>query len=153
MRMRLVMVVLLCMLPCVLLQGCGGAGDSPEDELRRWVSSAQAAVEEEDRATLMSMLAENYADARGNDRKAIDQVLRFYFLQKDSVVLISTVEEITISGETAAIVKLTAAMAGSNDATPGFSADAYRFELELEHDDDEWLLVAARWGELGQKIR
>jgi hypothetical protein len=99
------------------------------------------------------MLAENYADARGNDRKAIDQVLRFYFLRQDSLVLLSNIEEITISGETAAIVKLTAAMAGANNAASGFSADAYRFELELEHDDDDWLLVAARWGELGQKIR
>jgi hypothetical protein len=147
------MLVVFCMLPCVLLQGCGGAGDSPEDELRRWVSSAQAAVEAEDRATLMNMLAENYADARGNDRNAIDQVLRFYFLRQDSLVLLSNIEEITISGETAAIVKLTAAMAGANSAASGFSADAYRFELELEHDDDDWLLVAARWGELGQKIR
>jgi hypothetical protein len=147
------MLVVFCMLPCVLLQGCGGAGDSPEDELRRWVSSAQAAVEAEDRATLMNMLAENYADARGNDRNAIDQVLRFYFLRQDSLVLLSKIEEITISGETAAIVKLTAAMAGANNAASGFSADAYRFELELEHDDDDWLLVAARWGELGQKIR
>jgi hypothetical protein len=147
------MLVVFCMLPCVLLQGCGGAGDSPEDELRRWVSSAQAAVEAEDRATLMNMLAENYADARGNDRNAIDQVLRFYFLRQDSLVLLSKIEEITISGETAAIVKLTAAMAGANNAASGFSADAYRFELELEHYDDDWLLVAARWGELGQKIR
>jgi hypothetical protein len=99
------------------------------------------------------MLAENYADTRGNDRNAIDQTLRFWFLRQDSIVLISNIEDIRISGETAALVTLTAGMAGSNDAAFGFTADAYRFELELESDGDEWLLVAARWGELGQKVR
>jgi hypothetical protein len=138
---------------CALLWGCGSKDDSPEDELRRWLASAQTAVEAEDRAMLMSMLSENYADARGNDRKAIDQVLRLSFLRQDRLALISNIEEITISGETAAIVKLTAAMAGANDEALGFSANAYRFQLELEQDGDEWLLVAAQWGELGQKIR
>ncbi|MEQ9562508.1 MAG: hypothetical protein RLN69_08315 [Woeseiaceae bacterium] len=153
MRMRLALIAMPCVLLSMFLQGCGGAGDTPEDELRLWVANAQAAVEEEDRATLMGMLAENYADARGNDRSAIDQVFRFYFLRQDSVVLVSNIEEITISGETAAIVRLTAAMAGANDAALGFSADAYRFELELENHGNEWLLVAARWRELGEKIR
>lgn len=147
--MRLLKLVLICM----LLNGCGGPGDSPEDQLRRWLADAQTAVETENRDALMDMLSKNYADARGNDKSAIDQVLRLYFLRQDSVVLISNVEDIVISGETAAIVKLTAGMAGSNDAVLGFTADAYRFELELENDDDEWLLIAARWGELGQKIR
>jgi hypothetical protein len=137
----------------VLLSGCGEPGNSPEEEVRRWIADAQAAVEAEDRGALIGMLAENYADTRGNDRNAIDQTLRFWFLRQDSIVLISNIEDIRISGETAALVTLTAGMAGSNDAAFGFTADAYRFELELESDGDEWLLVAARWGELGQKVR
>lgn len=147
--MRLLMIFM----ASVLLQGCGGPGDSPEDEVRRWLADAQAAVEAEDRGALMNMLADNYADARGNDRAAIDQTLRFWFLRQDSIVLISNIEDIRISGDTAAHVALTAGMAGASDAAFGFSADAYRFELELENDGDEWLLVAARWGELGGKVR
>jgi hypothetical protein len=138
---------------CAFLAGCGSQGESPEDVLRRWVADAQFAAENEDRSALLGMLSENYTDARGNDLKAVDQMLRFYFLRQDSVVLISNIEDIVINGETAAIVTLTAGMAGANDAAFGFSADAYRFELELERDGDEWLLIAARWGELGQKVR
>jgi hypothetical protein len=44
-------------------------------------------------------------------------------------------------------------MAGTNDGVLGFSADAYRFELELEKDGDDWQLIAARWGELGDEIK
>jgi len=43
-------------------------------------------------------------------------------------------------------------MAGQNDAVLGFSADAYRFQLELEREGDDWLLISARWGELGEEL-
>lgn len=138
---------------CTLICACGGEPDTPEEALRRWVSEAQAAAEKEDHGALMSMLSEHYVDARGNDHKSIGQMLRFYFLRQDSVLLISRIEEIAVSGGTAALVKLTAGMAGANDAALGFSADAYRFELELELDGDEWLLTGARWGELGDPLR
>jgi len=147
--MRLFLTALVCALLCA----CGGAPDAPEEALRRWVSNAQAAAEREDRDALMSLLSEHYADTRGNDRKSIDQMLRFQFLRQDSVVLISKIDEIVVSGGTAALVKLTAGMAGANDAALGFSADAYRFELELELDGDDWLLTGARWGEIGEQLR
>jgi hypothetical protein len=138
---------------CILLPACGGQPDAPEDALRQWVAQAQAAAESEDREMLMSMLAENYADARGNDYESVEQMLRFYFLRQDSVVLISKIDEIAISGGSAALVRLSVGMAGANDAALGFSADAYHFELELEQEGDDWLLIAARWGELGQQPR
>lgn len=136
-----------------LASACGGPPDAPEEALRRWVADAQAAAEREDRDALMSMLSENYADARGNGYDDVGQMLGFWFLRQDSVVLISKIDEIAVSDGTAALVTLSIGMAGANDAALGFSADAYRFELELEQDDDEWLLIAARWGELGRQPR
>ena len=44
-------------------------------------------------------------------------------------------------------------VAGTHDGVMGFSADAYRFEFELEKDSDEWQLIAARWGELGDELQ
>ena len=44
-------------------------------------------------------------------------------------------------------------MAGTQDTGLGINADAYNFELELEHDGDGWLLVSARWGEIGSQVR
>jgi hypothetical protein len=44
-------------------------------------------------------------------------------------------------------------MAGTNDGVLGFSADAYRFEMQLEKEDDDWLLMSARWGEIGGELR
>jgi hypothetical protein len=134
-----------------LTSACGGPPDAPEEALRRWVADAQAAAEREDRDALMTMLSENYADARGNDYEGVRKMLGFYFLRQDSVVLISKIDEIEVTGGTAAVVKLSVGMAGANDAALGFSADAYRFELELEQDGDDWLLIAARWAEFGRQ--
>ncbi|MDH5215276.1 MAG: hypothetical protein OEY04_13805 [Gammaproteobacteria bacterium] len=140
-------------LGCLFLGACGGPEDAPEEQLRQWLATAQAAAESRDRSALMEMLSPGYTDARGNDREAVDKMLRYYFLRQDKVVLVSKISDIAVRDGTAAEITLTVAMGGSGNGALGFSADAYHFELELEHNDDEWLLMAARWGELGQKIR
>ena len=48
---------------------------------------------------------------------------------------------------------MTVGMAGTNSGVLGFSADAYRFELDLENRGGDWRVIAARWGELGAELR
>jgi hypothetical protein len=125
----------------------------PEEAVLAWLEEAETAAEERDRKRLVDVVSENYLDARGNDRAAIDETLRFLFLRNRNIVLTSNVEELTIVDATAAKVILTAAMAGTNDGAFGFGADVYRFELELMRDGGEWLLIGARWGEAGRPRR
>ena len=138
---------------CAFLAGCGGAGGDPEVALRAWVGEAEAAAEERDRRGLLGLISKGYADGRGNDYEGVDQMLRIYFLRQQSIALLVTIDEIVLAGDTAATVNLTVGMAGTNNSALGISADAYNFELELQADDDEWLLIGARWGELGKKLR
>lgn len=140
------------MLFCAALAACSPPV-GPEQAVRDWLSDAQAAVEKEDRDTLIDMISENYTDARGNDRKAIDQQLRIYFLRNRNIVLASSIDELTMIGGTAANVVLTAAMAGRNGGAFPFGADGYRFELELELGGDRWLLIGARWARHGEEPR
>lgn len=137
----------------VLLTACGGPGDGPEALVRQWVADAEAAAEEKDRRALMTMISEHYLDARGNDHDAIDATLRYYFLRQQSVNLATSIDEVTINGETAADVYVTVGTVGLNDSTLGISADAFHFHFELENHDDDWLLMGARWAELGQELR
>jgi len=98
------------------------------------------------------MISENYTDNRGNDHERIGQTLRGYFLRQKKITVISKIDEIVVTADTAADIKLTAGMAGTR-AAYGFDADAYRFELELENDGDRWLLIGAEWGQLGDEVR
>ena len=138
---------------CVVLAGCSRSASGPEEALRAWVSAAEVATEERDRRGMLALISENYADGRGNDYEGVGQMLRIYFLRQQSVALLVTIDEIVLSGDTAAMLELTVGMAGTNNSPLGVSADAYNFELELQVDDDEWFLIGARWGELGEKLR
>lgn len=148
------MRILIFSLICVLLAGCGGGPEAgPEEALRAWVDTAEAAAEDKDRQGLLDLIAENYADSRGNDRSQVGNLLRFYFLRHKSIGFVSNINDIEIMGDTAALVSLTVVGAGTNANALGVNADAYNFELELENTDDEWMLIGARWGEVGREMR
>ena len=147
---------LIVSLSILLLAGCGGGSaddNDPETELREWVARGELAAEEKDRGELLDMISAGYADSRGNDRDALGDILRIYFFRQDSIALLTTIDEITFYDDSAALVNMTIGMAGTNSSSLGFRADAYRFEFELQKADDEWMLIGARWGELGGELR
>ena len=137
----------------VLLGGCGDVPTASEAALRDWVERGVVAAEARERRKLVGMISPNYADARGNGRDGIDRILRAYFLRMNTVELITSVEDITIIGDSAAEVMLKVGMAGTHAGVLGFSADAYRFALEVEHDGDDWQLISARWGQWGKELK
>ncbi len=145
----------LCTLSVVLMAlcACSEPPSEPEEELRAWVAAGAEAAENKERRSLVGMISASYADARGNERDDIENLLRVYFLRQNAIGLLPNIEEISVYGDTAAEIVMTVGMAGTNDGVFGFSADAYRFELELEKDGDDWQLLAARWGELGDEAK
>jgi len=145
----------LCTVTAVMtmLTACGEPPSEPEAEVRAWVAAGVEAAENKERRGLIGMVSESYADARGNGRNDIEDMLRIYFLRQHKIGLLTKIEEITIYGDTAARLIMTVGMAGTNAGVLGFSADAYRFDMELEKDGGEWQLIAARWGELGNELK
>ena len=137
----------------LLLSACGGSAADPEEALRAWVARGEAAIEEKDRGGLLDLISEDYADSRGNDHEKVGDILRAYFFRQQSIALLIDIDDVTLYGDSAAQLTMTVGMAGTNGGALGFSADAYRFELELQKPDDEWLLIGARWGEFGSELR
>ncbi len=137
----------------LVVAGCGGPPTEPEQELREWIARGVAAAEGKERRELLDMISPAYADARGNRRDDIDGMLRVYFLRMNRIELITSVEQISVIGDSVAEIVLQAGMAGTHDGVLGFSADAYQFVFELEKKGGEWLLISARWGEWGKELR
>jgi len=131
---------------------CGGPEEGPEEAIRAWVEDGHEAAEAKDRSSLLDMISPAYTDSRGNSREDIGNMMRFYFLRQDKVALITHLDELDVFGDSAAELVLQIGMAGTNDNALGFSADAYRFEMELVRDGDDWLLIAAHWGGLGNDV-
>ena len=136
---------------CVV--SCGGAVSDPEAELRAWVAAAEEAAENKNRRALLDKISSNYADGRGNDRDGLGDMFRVYMLRQQSIAILTKIDSIEVMGDSAADVALTVGMAGTSNRAFGLNADAYRFELELEKDDGDWLLIGARWGEAGEQLR
>lgn len=142
----------------VLATGCGAARGTPEEQLRAWVAAVESAAEDKARTPIMELIAAAYNDSRGNARDDVDKILRFYFLRQNTVALLTAVDEIEVAGGNSATMTVTVGMAGTDDRGSGLSADAYRFELELEAEGDpesyaDWRLLSARWGALGEPVR
>lgn len=135
-----------------LAAGCGGPQGGPEEQLRDWVARAEQAAENKDRGELMDMISPAYTDPRGNSRDDIGNMLRFYFLRQNSIALLTRIDQITVHGGTAADLALQVGLAGTDDNLLGFDADAYRVEMELELDDDQWRLISAKWGQIGEDV-
>lgn len=147
---RLTRIALLLLLTSVA--SCSVDEGDPEQQVRVWVSAMQEAAEEKDRKVIVANISPAYVDARSHSRDDIDKLLRLYFLRQNKVALLGRIDDVRIIGETAAEVSVTVAMAATNNSALGLSADAYRFELELEHDGDDWKLISARWGQLGDQV-
>jgi len=135
-----------------LIVACSEPATGPEEQLRQWVSQGAAAAEAKERRELVNMISPAYADTRDNERADIENMLRVYFFRQNNVKLLTSIEAIRVFGDSAAEIDLTVAMAGTNEGAFGFSADAYRFEFELERDDEDWLLISARWAEFGGEL-
>ncbi len=137
----------------VLASACGGPDTPAEEQVRAWVSRGVEAAEAKQRRALVDMISPAYADARGNERDDIESMLRFYFFRMNTVELMTSIETISVIGDSAAEVLVTVGMAGTHDGALGFSAEAYRFSLELEAAGGDWQLISARWGEVGKELR
>jgi len=124
-----------------------------EADLRDWVKRGVTAAEDKKRGVLVDMISPAYVDTRGYDRDRVANIFRAYFMRMNTIELVTAIDEIRVFDDTAAEILVTVGMAGRHDGVLGFSADAYQFALELTKDDDDWALISARWGQIGEELR
>ena len=137
----------------LFISGCSDNSEGAEAELRRWVAEGQSLVEEKERRKLLQRISPGYTGSMGYSRDDLNKVLRVLFLRQNSIALLVSIEDVRIFGDSAAEIDLKVGMAGTNDGLLGFSADAYRFELELQKQGDDWMLISAYWGALGEELK
>ncbi len=137
------------MIGALVLVACSPPADSPEAEVRALVARAQAAAEARNVRDLRALIAEEYVDAHGHDRKAVENLIRLHVLRNQSVHLLTRIRGVTFPEPDRATVSVAAAMAGRPVARPddlvGLTADLYRFDLELIRDRGEWRVSSAAW--------
>ena len=139
-----------CLVGVVLaLAACSRDAGSPETEIRALVAQAQTAAEERKVGDLRALIADDYTDAHGYDRKTVENLIRLHVLRNQSIHLFARIRDIAFPQPDRATVSVAAAMAGRPVASAGelvgVNADLYRFDLELIRRDGKWQVQRAAW--------
>lgn len=145
---RAILLVLIILL--MGLNACGEDAKSPEAQLRERIATAEAAAEKRDLDTLRDMVAEQYDDDRGLDKRTVLQLLRGYFLRHRTIYLLTRIQNIDLPHPDQAQVTVFVAMAGQPIDTAqtlrSIRADFYRFDLVFEaKDQTDWQVTNASW--------
>ncbi len=133
----------------IALAACSRDSGSPEAEIRALVAQAQTAAEERNVGGLRALVAADYADAHGYDRKAVENLIRLHVLRNQSIHLFTRIGDIAFPQTDRATVRVAVAMAGRPVANAGelvgVNADLYRFDLELIRWNGAWQVQRAAW--------
>ena len=133
-----------------------GGEDDPEMAIRMAIERTAQAAEAQDVGGVMEVISERFK-GRGMDRR---DLTRYVFAQLRtgrwrSVFIVRT--DVDLKDEQHARVRTSAVLARGAGITSlaeaaKTRADAYRFDLDFEREDDgEWRVVVARYGRVGPK--
>jgi len=134
----------------LLALACAPDARSPEERIRAVLAALEAGAEKKSAAAMKKHVSERYADAQGNDKRAIVQLVAFHLLRNQSVYLLTRVRSVEIEAPGEGRAEVLVAMAGTPIAGPeallGLRADLYRFDLRLaDEPDGEWRVRSAEW--------
>ena len=140
---------LISRLSTVLVLALAGCGQSPPEEaIQARLDGAVAAVEQPDTGYFRDLISEAFVGDRGLGRDDAINRLRGLFLRYPRIRVVRGLQTIELRGDGAAQVTITAGLSGDQGKPlAGFSADLYRFEVEMALEPDgEWRVIGARYG-------
>lgn len=131
-----------------VLTACGKKS-TPEQEVRATIAEAEVAVEKKEIGSLKSLVSDKYTDANGQDKRAVEAVLRYYFLRNDKLHLFTRIPKVTIPQKDRAVAVVFVAMAAQPVKTAEelerLRAEVYRFEVSFAREGSAWRVVSAEW--------
>ncbi len=140
-------ILLALLLP--LLVSCSSERDTPETQVRALLKRGETAAAKKEIGVLRQMISDKYADSQGQDKKAVEAILRYYFLRNETIYLFTRVQSIGFPEPARAEAVVLVAMAGQPMAgaedVARLRADLHRFEITLVREDRDWKVVRAEW--------
>ena len=133
----------------ILLTGCGRESDSPEEQVRLFVSAGEEAAENQDTAAIKKLISENYSDERNRVKKDLIRITAGYFLRHKNIHILSRISETSFPQPDTANVQIYVAMADlpftDMESLLNLRADLYLFDMMLQLEKKKWRLVKASW--------
>ena len=132
----------------LLTTSCGG-GDTPEEQVKKFVKAGEETVEAREIGGVKDLISKGYSDKHGRTRRDLVALTARYIYANKNIHLLTRIGELSFPEENKASMQLFVAMTGQNvsdlDSLLNMQADLYRFDMELVQEDNEWKLYKAEW--------
>lgn len=142
-------LVLSTLLGLSLLTACQRERPAPEAQVRARIQEAVAAAEQKRLGTLRDMISERFRDDQGQDKRAVENLLRLQFLRNESLHLFARIPSVTLAQPDRAQAIVLVAMAGVPIASvqdlATLRADLHRFEIDFALENKQWRVQRAAW--------
>lgn len=147
-RLRLCLV-LSPLLGLSLLAACQRERPPPEAQVRGLIQEAVAAAEQKRLGALRDMISDHYRDDQGQDKRAVENLLRLQFLRNENLHLFARIPSVTMTASDHAQAIALVAMAGvpiaSVQELATLRADLHRFEIDFVLETKQWRVKRAVW--------
>lgn len=118
---------------------------TPSDvAIKEVIAKLQTALEEGVRRDFSRHIHANYHDNHGNDKAALNNIVRAYMLSHQRPKILVKVISIEAKSSDVYLVKLTA-LFGAARKQSGFNADLKTIEAEFIHDGGDYQVLSANW--------
>lgn len=134
--MKFLAVLILSSTALVSLVACG-ARSSDEEQVRELFASGEQAAEARDASDILELVAENYGDSQGLDKRELGNFLRAWLLAHPKVELVVNVESLEFPADGLAQAVVNVASVSLSDP------EMERLRVELRRVDGEWLVTRA----------
>ena len=136
---------------CIALLAVQCTSVPPEQRLRTTIATGIEAAERKDHGELAGLVAEEYADSHGRDRRELLNLVRGYLSQMGPLHIFSVEKSLRITSPGRAEVTLLVAVASipmeSIADLRQSTADLGRVELTFTEEGGAWKLLAVRWSQ------
>lgn len=142
-------LVLSSLLGLSLPAACQRERPAPEAQIRTLIQEAVAAAEQKRLGAVRDMISDRYRDDQGQDKRAVENLLRLQFLRNESLHLFARVPSVTVTAPDRAQAIVLVAMAGvpivSVHELATLRADLHRFEIDFALESKQWRVQCAVW--------
>lgn len=120
----------------VVLAACG-TRSSDEEQVREVIAGVESAAEERDASDVLAFVADDYEDARGFDKRQLQNFLRGYFLANPKLELLVSVESLEFPADGLAQAEITVTRVSLSDP------EHERLKVEFRRSGGEWRVQRA----------
>jgi hypothetical protein len=127
---------------------CTRPAASPGDEIRALLARAETAVRERDAGAVKALIADDYADDEGRDKRMLAGLAAHQFVREGSLHVATRLASVSFPASDRARAGVIAAMGRTAidwKSLPDIDGEVYRFDLELRRGDQGWQVTRAAW--------